>query len=138
MAIYARDRLPETPFAAFSSLSAMAGCYNVTLAKVRDFLSERLEKNAAAVFSELLKDYVIGQHLHVAMRKLCSESQSTFKLAIEDGRFIWLDNFEPTRTNPRLAQAFRFLRDLGLCSGEGDGWKLSGMGKEQLRQADGN
>jgi hypothetical protein len=94
--------------------------------------------NAAKAFAELLKDYVVGQHLRVAMRKLRYESQSTFKLTIEGGRFVWLDNFRPTLTNPRLRQAFRFLRDLGLCSGVSGDWKLSRLGDEQLRRADGN
>jgi hypothetical protein len=139
LAIYARNRLPQNPFEAFPTLTTdWLARFEVTLATVRDFLSDRVDKNATTVLAELLKECVVGQHLHVAMRKLRNESQSTFKLAIEDGRFIWLENFEPTRTNPRLRQAFHFLRDLGLCSGESEGWKISSMGKEQLRQADGN
>lgn len=139
VALHARDRLTPEPFQAFSSIKPdWLSRYKVTLATVNQFLSERTDRNAAIVFAELLKDYVVGQHLRVAMRKLRYESQSTFKLTIEDGRFIWLEHFSPTLTNPRLKQAFRFLRDLGLCSGKADGWKLSRMGKKYMRHADGN
>jgi hypothetical protein len=139
VAIHARNRMPSQPFQAFSSITAdWLDRHKVTLATVYKFLSERADRNAATVFAEFLKDYVVGQHLRVAMRKLRYQSQSTFKLAVEDGRFIWLEHFEPTRTNPRLRQAFRFLRDLGFCSGHSGGWRTSHKGKEQLRHEDGN
>ena len=138
VAIHARNRLPPQPFQPFSSITAdRLGRYKVTAATVCRCLSSGMDRNAARVFAELLKDHVVGQHLRVAMRKLRYESQSTFKLAIENGCFIWLENFNPTFTNPRLRQAFRFLRDLGLCSGQSGGWKLSSDGKVQLRHSDG-
>ncbi len=56
------------------------------MAAVHKFLSERADKNAATVLSELLNEYVVWQHLRVAMRKLRYESQSMFKLAVEDDR----------------------------------------------------
>jgi hypothetical protein len=139
VAIHARNRIPPQPFQAFSTLTAdWLSRHKVTLATVSKYFSERADRNAAQVLAEFLKDYVVGQHLRVAMRKLRYESQSTFKLALEVSRFIWLEHFEPTRTNPRLRQAFRFLRDLGFCSGQSGGWKLSPQGKEHLRRAHGN
>jgi hypothetical protein len=139
LALHARDRLSPEPFAAFSGLSPdWLRRYKVTLATVNKYLSEKADENAAKAYADFLKDYVVGQHLQVAMRKLRYESQSTFKLTIEDGRFLWLENFDPTFTNPRLRQAFRFLRDLGLCSGKGAEWKLSPRGRELLRRTDGN
>ena len=118
VAIHVRHRLPPQPFEGFPSLSPdWLRRHNVTLATVNSYLSEKTTTNAALAYADFLKDYVVGQHLRVAIRKLRYESQSTFKLTIEDGRFVWIENFDPTFTNPRLRQAFRFLRDLGLCSG---------------------
>jgi hypothetical protein len=139
VAICARDRIPIHPFEAFPTVTPdWLSRHRVTLRTVSDRLTNRKNENAAKVFADLLQDFVVGQHLRVAMRKLKSVSQSTFKIAVEEGRFVWLENFEPTRTNPRLRQAFRFLRDLGFCFGESGGWKLSPQGKQRLRHVDVN
>ncbi len=91
VAIHVRDRLPPQPFEGFPSLSPdWLRRHNVTLATVNSYLSEKTTTNAALAYADFLKDYVVGQHLRVAMRKLRYESQSTFKLTIEDGRFVWI------------------------------------------------
>jgi hypothetical protein len=139
VAIYARNRIPAHPFQAFSTLAPeWVSRHKVTVETLSQYVGKHVDTNAAVAFAGLLSEFVIGQHLRVAMRKLRYQSQATFKLSLEDGRFIWLENVKPTFTNPRLRQAYRFLRDLGLCTGESAGWQLSNTGKMQLRQTDGH
>jgi len=139
VALFSRKRLPDQPFQIFPSLTTdRLVRHRVTISGILQFLTDRVDIKADAVLAELLKNHVVGQHLHIAMRKLRNDSQSTFKLTIENGRLIWQENFQPVFTNPRLTQAFRFLRDLGFCSGRKGGWKLTDKGKEQLRSANGN
>ena len=139
VSICARNRTPENPYQAFSGLpSDWFDQHRVNLATVRKYMTEDAGRNAAEVFAGLLKEFVVGQHLKVAMRKLHYQSQSTFKLIIEEGRFVWVENFIPTFTNPRLQQAFWFLRDLGLCSGAAEEWQLTDAGKKQLERGNVN
>ena len=135
VSILAKGRTPENPFQVFASLPAdWFDRHQVSVAAVRKYMTESVSKNAADVFAGLLKEFVVGQHLKVAMRKLRYQSQSTFKLIIEDGRFVWVENFIPTYTNPRLQQAFWFLRNLGLCLGEAEEWKLTDAGGKELER----
>ena len=83
--------------------------------------------------ASLFKDQVLFQHLRVAMRKLRYQAQATFKFVVEEGRYLWVEDFKPTFTSPRIRQAFRFLRDLGLCRGRSGGWQLTADGKARLR-----
>ena len=77
----------------------------------------------------LLREKVLFQHLRVAMRKLRYQTQATFKFVVEYGQYVWVEQFEPTFTSPRLRPAFLFLRDLGLAKGKTEGWGLTGDGK---------
>lgn len=70
--------------------------------------------------SEWLSDtlcWVMSTHRQVALRKLAQSGDDTRRLRMgDDGLYFEGDLIEVVRTQPRLAQAFRFLRDLGLIA----------------------
>lgn len=138
LSVLARNQVPAAPFAGFDSLdSSFLRRYSANLTSVRDFVIRSGDRKAVDVYAEILSNWVIGQHIRVAMRKLRSQTQATFKVAIEEGRYVWIEDFIPTYTNPRLKQAFRFLRDLGLCGGASDRWRITEPGRQRLEGANG-
>src|SRR5262249_9660707 len=108
------------------------------LMSVPRFVRERQAENAAAVVAALVREKVLFQHLRVAMRKLRYQVQATFKFVVEEGHYLWVEDFDPTFTSPRIRQAFLFLRDLGLAKGRAGGWALTEDGKARLGQSDGH
>ena len=139
LSVLARNRAPANPFSGFESLdSSFLRRYSMNYASIRDFVLKRGDRNAVEVYAEILSNWVIGQHIRVAMRKLRHQTQATFKVATEEGQYVWIEDFVPTYTNPRLKHAFRFLRDLGLCSGASAGWQLTEPGKQRLEGSDGD
>lgn len=138
LSVLARNQVPAAPFSGFSSLdSSFLRRYSANIASFRAFVLRNGERKAVDVYAEILSNWVIGQHIRVAMRKLRNQIQATFKIAIEEGRYVWIEDFDPTYTSPRLKQAFRFLRDLGLCGGASDGWRITEAGKRRLEGANG-
>lgn len=134
VSVLARNRVPAQTFAGFGSLDAsFLERYSKNFASFRKFMFESVDREAADVYADILSNWVVGQHIRVAMRKLRHQTQTTFKVAIEDGRYIFIEDFDPTYTNPRLKQAFRFLRDLGLCGGDSHSWQIMERGKQKLR-----
>jgi hypothetical protein len=59
--------------------------------------------------------WILGTHRQVALRKLSQSGDDTRRLRMGDDRlYVDGDQVDVARTVPRLRQAFRFLRDLGL------------------------
>lgn len=67
----------------------------------------------------LLWGRVLRRHLWVAMKKLRYQKDYTFLLELDDGRVRLRDKDGPALTNPRLAPAITFLRDLHLLDAAG-------------------
>jgi hypothetical protein len=66
--------------------------------------------------------WIMSTHRQVALRKLAQSGDDTRRLRIGDeGLYFEGDLIEVVRTQPRLVQAFRFLRDLGLTARAKDG-----------------
>jgi hypothetical protein len=138
LSVLARNRVPVATFAGFESLdTSFLRRYPVNFASFRDWMFKSTKSKATDVYVDILSNWVIGQHLRVAMRKLRYQTQATFKIAVEEGHYIWIEDFVPTYTGPRLRQAFRFIRDLGLCSSAKDGWRITEAGMRQLEGSDG-
>jgi hypothetical protein len=138
LSVLARGAFPAEPYYTFDTLGpGFRDRHPVNLASVAGFVRQREAEAAADVTAALLKEKVLFQHLRVAMRKLRYQLQATFKFVVEDGHFVWVEDFEPTFTSPRLRQAFRFLRDLGLARGRAEGWGLTADGRALLGQPDG-
>ena len=82
--------------------------------------------------------WIISTHRQVALRKLAQSGDDTRRLRMDDGGGLYFegDLMDVVRTQPRLVQAFRFLRDLGLTARAKDG-KLpepNGEGRTFLRK----
>ena len=129
-----RGASPENPFELYEAANVeFLSRYPLHIASVRNHLMSAQDAPASDVFASLMAEKILLRHLRVAMRKLRYELQSTFKFVIEDGHYVWVEDFEPTYTNPRLRQGFLFLRDLGLCSGGSGGWSPTELGMAVLR-----
>ncbi len=65
----------------------------------------------------LVKDWGIDAHLRIALRKLRSNPQATFRLRPTDQGLLVEDEIPPpVPTNPRLRQGIQILRDLGCIA----------------------
>lgn len=136
LSVLARNAVPADPFQKFVNLGPeFLGRYPVHFPSISQFIRTREKARAADVCAALLREKVLLQHLRVAMRKLRYQVQATFKFIVEEGHFVWVEDFEPTYTSPRLRQAFLFLRDLGLTAGKGGNWGLTKLGATILEQA---
>lgn len=61
--------------------------------------------------------WIMSTHRQVALRKLAQSGDDTRRLRMGDeGLYFEGDLIDVVRTQPRLTQAFRFLRDLGLTA----------------------
>jgi hypothetical protein len=61
--------------------------------------------------------WTMSTHRQVALRKLAQSGDDTRRLRMgDDGLYFEGDLIDVVRTQPRLVQAFRFLRDLGLVA----------------------
>jgi hypothetical protein len=130
---------PQEPYTAFETLGGgFQDRHAVNLASVAQFIRERQNESTATAVAALVKEMVLIQHLRVAMRKLRYQAQATFKYVVEYGQYVWVEDFDPTFTSPRLRQAFLFLRDLGLAKGRADGWGLTKDGAALLRHRNGH
>jgi hypothetical protein len=138
LSVLARAVFPAEPYAAFETLgSDFRDRHAVNLASITRFIRDRQAESAATVLAAMLREKVLFQHLRVAMRKLRYQTQATFKLVVDLGHYVWVEDFEPTFTSPRLRPSFYFLRDIGLAKGKAGGWGLTGDGKALLRQPNG-
>lgn len=75
----------------------------------------------SAVVADLIA-WILESHLHVALRKLRQSSTATFRVhPTERGIEVRGDIPVPAKTNPRIRQAIRILRDIGALARETDG-----------------
>ncbi|MBB3639665.1 MULTISPECIES: hypothetical protein [Variovorax] len=74
----------------------------------------------SAVVADLIA-WILKTHLHVALRKLRQSSTATFRVhPTERGIEARGDIPVPAKTNPRIRQAIRILRDVGALARETD------------------
>jgi hypothetical protein len=136
LSVLARPDLPSDPYAAFQTIaSEFWRAYPVNLTSVRALVFERKSDPSANVLSDLVRQCILYRHLRVAMHKLRFQNDATFKFVVEYGHYGWLEDFDPTYTSPRLRQAFRFIRDLGLAKGRSGNWQLTADGRAFLRNS---
>ena len=75
----------------------------------------------SAVVADLIA-WILESHLHVALRKLQQSSTATFRVhPTERGIEVRGDIPVPAKTNPRIRQAIRILRDIGALARETGG-----------------
>jgi len=82
-------------------------------------------------FSEFLRYFIykriVYRHELVALRKMNSSMQSTFKFLIEDSQIRYLEIIKPQRTSPRLNALKNLIYDLNLIDKQN---KLTGIANE--------
>jgi hypothetical protein len=109
LSVLARAVFPAMPYAAFETLgSDFLDRHAVTLASITRFSRDRHAEPAATVLAALLREKVLFQHLRVAMRKLRYQAQATFKLVVDLGHYVWVEDFEPTFTTRDSARPSTF------------------------------
>lgn len=89
------------------------------------------------VLNWLLQYWGIENHMRVALRKLRTQSQSTFRIRPSDRGFEVTDIPPAVHTRPRFNQAVRILKDIGVLEREGSGrWVPSARGISILELGD--
>ena len=92
---------------------------------------------ARQVLHWLLQYWCIENHMRVALRKLRTQSQSTFRIRPSDRGFEVTEIPPSVHTRPRFNQAVRILKDLGILEREDSGlWVPSSLGISLLEQGD--
>ncbi|MYI77716.1 MAG: hypothetical protein F4077_08170 [Gammaproteobacteria bacterium] len=92
---------------------------------------------ARQVLNWLLQYWCIENHMRVALRKLRTQSQSTFRIRPADRGFEVTEIPPAVHTRPRFNQAVRILKDLGILEREDSGlWVPSSLGISLLELGD--
>ena len=76
--------------------------------------------------------WCIERHLHVALRKLRTENQDTFRIRPLDGSLAVVEVPPVVFTSPRVTRAEQILRDLGLLVATDNWYQLSEAGRLAL------
>ena len=92
---------------------------------------------ARQVLNWLLQYWCIENHMRVALRKLWTQSQSTFRIRPADRGFEVIEKPLPAHTRPRFKQSVRILKDIGVLEQEDSGtWVPSSLGMNLLELGD--
>jgi len=126
----------EQPYGQFELADRFLDTYEINLAA--------LQRRATTTWSQMdgrqwvewiAANWSLRVHLRVALRKLRYQTQDTFRVVpLEDGLYV-REAPAAKWSSPRLAQAFRFLHDLGALDESVDGagaYLLTGFGEELL------
>lgn len=104
----------------FADLTFAKGYFNFYPVNVKSFL--RIQVGPWATLSPsawlqvILKDWCLNNHIHVALRKLRGQSQSTFRLRPAELGFEVVSVPPAVHTQPRFKQSVQVLRDMGLLA----------------------
>jgi len=92
----------------------------INLGSFRERCVKWNDMTLSAVVADLIA-WILETHLHVALRKLRQSSTATFRVhPTERGIEARGDIPVPAKTNPRIRQAIRILRDVGALARETD------------------
>jgi hypothetical protein len=83
------------------------------------FLDRARSLSAHRVIADMVRERIIKRHLLVASRKFRTQKAYTFHMELEEGRLRYRNHFHVLPGSPRLDQALRFLRDIGLIDEAG-------------------
>ena len=90
---------------------------------------EKLENNYLLdALSEILRKFIVKNHLHIAGQKLANSGTFTYRFLSEDGLLKDVRLTEYNFTTPRLSNLLWFAEDVGLIAKE----KLTAAGNEFL------
>jgi hypothetical protein len=117
--------------AADSSLieEALSGAdYFQSLRTEAQFIDRNRARDARQVISDLIRERILKRHLWVASRKFRNQKAYTFHMEPEEGVLRYRAPIRVSPSSPRLDQALRFLRDIGLIDNRG----VTAIGKAEL------
>lgn len=83
------------------------------------FLEELADKPIADLLAYLIRQRVLQRHLWVAIQKFRGQGDYTFLFEPDEGRMRVRQKDKPVLTNPRLASAIAFLKDIYLLGPDG-------------------
>lgn len=83
------------------------------------FLNGVAARLARDVVSQIVSDRVLKRHLWVASRKFRKQKAYTYHLEPEEGLIRYRSQFHVAPSSPRIEQALRFLKDIGLIDDHG-------------------
>lgn len=97
------------------------------------FLDINEKANARATFADLLKKFVVSNHLMIAGQKLATGGRFTYRFLLDDGCLVDGEYGEYTYTTPRIFNLLTFARDAHLVDPESG--KITAAGTEFLNAA---
>lgn len=95
------------------------------------FLDRARSVPVGRVVSDLVRERVLKRHLWVASRKFRNQKAYTFHMEPEESQIRYRNHFRVSPSSPRLDQALRFLRDIGLIDEGG----ITELGRAELEAA---
>lgn len=107
---------------------ALFNQYPVNLRRLReDYNNKWKDKRVSEVAGEVLIDYVLNQHIEVAIRKLYTEGLATFRILREDGLFRHseIEYDYVGNTSPRLREGMQMMADLKIVDENKDGFSIT-------------
>jgi hypothetical protein len=104
-----------------------ASAFRSLLTELR-FLDKHMQADFAETVARLIEERVLRRHLWIALRKLQYQGDYTFLIETDDGRMRLREKDGPVFTNPRLAPAITFLKDIHLLGGNG----LTTLGRQRI------
>lgn len=116
----------------------IAARYRINLKLLFEDFERLKDANVQSVFDVLLEQYVLLQHLWIAMRKLGLQDDDTFKFSLEEGMIRHIDMPRIAMSGIRLKSAFQILFDLGLYFFGKQGPRLTAQGRALLERYDAN
>lgn len=108
----------ERPYADFDRDARYFRFYDVNLHSLRSGADTWQRLTILDWLGWLVRTWCVGMHLRVALRKLRDEGLDTFRLRPTDQGLVFVEQIGPTWSNPRVAQALRALKDLGLIDSQ--------------------
>ena len=95
------------------------------------FLDRARSVSVSRVVADLVRERVLKRHLWVASRKFRNKKAYTFRMEPEENQIRYRNHFRVSPSSPRLDQALRFLRDIGLIDEGG----ITERGRAELEAA---
>lgn len=84
-----------------------------------NWLASEEDQTVIEKIADYMIERVVRRHSWVAMQKLRRQRDYTFLFEVRDGRLIYLKNYQPVATTPRLMPAIQFLEDIHLLNEDG-------------------
>ena len=111
----------------FKALDPKAN-FNRSLAALIQVMSRLEDSLTIEVLSEVIRQFVISNHLHIAGNKLANSGTFTYRFLSEDGLLKDVRLTDYAFTTPRIFNLLKFAEDVGLIKDE----KLTQAGIEFL------